>query len=102
MNADYDGTVMKSRPEAPAEPKKWWDKDYDLVAPATMEEGERYYELSKHDMPRTKAGKQAKMKKVMGEYKRGELRSGSKTGPRVKSRAQAVAIGLSQSGQSKY
>lgn len=37
-----------------------------------------------------------KMKKVMREYKRGELRSGSKTGPRVKDRKQAIAIGMSE------
>lgn len=38
-----------------------------------------------------------KMEKVMGEYKRGKLHSGSKKGPRVKSRKQAIAIGLSES-----
>jgi len=32
----------------------------------------------------------------MNEYKHGELHSGSKTGPKVKSRAQAIAIGLSE------
>ena len=40
-----------------------------------------------------KAGK-AKVKKVMGEFKRGKLKSGSKKGPKVKSRKQAVAIAL--------
>lgn len=39
--------------------------------------------------------------KVMGEYKRGTLRSGSKTGPKVKSRKQAVAIAMSEAGKSK-
>lgn len=43
----------------------------------------------------------AKMQKVMSEFKGGKLRSGSKTGPKVKSRKQAIAIGLKQSGQSK-
>ena len=43
----------------------------------------------------------AKMKTVMHEYKTGSLHSGSKKGPIVKSRKQAVAIGLNQSGQSK-
>jgi len=38
---------------------------------------------------------------VMGEFKRGQLHSGSKKGPKVTSRKQAVAIALSQSGQSK-
>jgi hypothetical protein len=37
----------------------------------------------------------------MSKYKHGTLHSGSKTGPKVKSRAQAVAIALSESGQSK-
>lgn len=51
--------------------------------------------------PRTKAEKQAAMHTVMSEYKDGDLRSGSKQGPKVKSRQQAIAIGLSESGQSK-
>jgi len=33
---------------------------------------------------------------VMRKFKTGKLRSGSKTGPRVKSRKQAVAIMLSE------
>lgn len=49
---------------------------------------------------KTKAGKQNKMRLVMDEFKSGQLHSGSKTGPKVKSRKQAIAIGLSQSGQS--
>ncbi len=52
-------------------------------------------------MPTTKAGKKAKMEKVMKEYKAGKLKSGSKTGPKVRSRDQAIAIGLSSSGQGK-
>jgi hypothetical protein len=36
------------------------------------------------------------MKGVMGEFKRGELHSGSKKGKVVKSRKQAIAIGLSE------
>ena len=51
--------------------------------------------------PKSKSGKQDKAHKVMGEYKRGELHSGSKSGPKVKSRKQAVAIAMSESGQSK-
>ena len=49
--------------------------------------------------PKTKAGKEAKVKKVMGEYKDGSLRSSS--GSKVTSRKQAVAIALSESGQSR-
>lgn len=37
-----------------------------------------------------------KMEKTMGEFEEGELHSGSKRGPLVKSHQQAVAIGLSQ------
>lgn len=38
----------------------------------------------------------AKTPKVMAEFKSGELHSGSKAGPAVKSRKQAVAIALSE------
>jgi hypothetical protein len=38
----------------------------------------------------------------MHEYKHGTLHSGSKTGPKVKSRKQAVAIALKKAGKSKY
>lgn len=38
----------------------------------------------------------SKIPKVMSEYKSGELHSGSKTGPVVKSRKQAIAIALSE------
>ena len=37
-----------------------------------------------------------KMQKTMHEYKHGELHSGSKSGPKVKNRKQAIAIGMSQ------
>jgi len=51
--------------------------------------------------PTTKAGKKAKVKTVMDEWKAGTLHSGSKKGPIVRSQKQAVAIALSQSGQSR-
>jgi len=37
-----------------------------------------------------------KIEKVMAEYKSGKLHSGSKTGPVVKSKKQALAISLSE------
>ena len=40
--------------------------------------------------------KKGKVEKVMGEYKRGTLHSGSKKGTKVKSRKQAIAIALSE------
>ena len=48
----------------------------------------------------------SKMAKVMGEFKRGTLHGGidpkgPKKAPVVKSRAQAIAIGLSMSGKSR-
>lgn len=45
--------------------------------------------------------KAAKIGKVMGEYKSGELHSGSKKGPVVKNRKQAIAIAMSEAGKSK-
>lgn len=43
----------------------------------------------------------AKVGKVMGEFKSGDLHSGSKSGPVVKSRKQAVAIAMSEAGKKK-
>jgi hypothetical protein len=43
---------------------------------------------------------QKKTAKVMREYGKGELHSGSKEGPVVKSRKQAIAIALSEAGMS--
>jgi hypothetical protein len=40
--------------------------------------------------------KNTKVEKVMGEYKEGKLHSGSKSGPVVTSKKQAVAIALSE------
>lgn len=48
-----------------------------------------------------KKAKRRRMKEEMDKWKAGELHSGSKKGPIVRSRAQAIAIGLSESGQSK-
>jgi len=40
--------------------------------------------------------RQTKVAKVLKEYKTGKLRSGSKKGPKVTSRKQAIAIALSE------
>lgn len=47
----------------------------------------------------TKSAK--KIAKVMKEFKGGKLHSGSKKGPMVKSKKQAIAIALSEAGKSK-
>lgn len=49
----------------------------------------------------SKSSKRERMRAEMEKYKRGEMHSGSKDGPRVKNRKQAIAISLSESGQSK-
>ena len=56
--------------------------------------------------PTTKAGKQAKVSKVMREYKAGTLHAGRnpkgpKKAPLAKSRKQAIAIAMSEAGMKK-
>jgi hypothetical protein len=48
-----------------------------------------------------KTAAQKKVSKVMREYGKGELHSGSKKGPVVKSRKQAIAIAMSEAGMTK-
>jgi hypothetical protein len=50
-------------------------------------------------MSRSVKASRNKVHKVMGEFKRGTLRSGS--GAKVKSREQAVAIAMSEAGLSR-
>jgi len=49
-------------------------------------------------MARKKTKAQKKISRVMREYGKGKLHSGSKKGPEVKSRKQAIAIALSEAG----
>lgn len=51
--------------------------------------------------PKGKAAKKEKVGEVMHEFKAGNLRSGSKAGPKVKDRKQAIAIAMNQSGMKK-
>jgi Family of unknown function (DUF6496) len=51
------------------------------------------------EMRMSSTAQKRKVSKVMHEYKEGDLKSGS--GSKVKSRKQAVAIAMSESGQSK-
>ena len=48
-----------------------------------------------------KGSPKEKMRQEMHKFKMGTLRSGSKSGPKVKSRKQAIAIGLSEAGKGK-
>lgn len=52
-------------------------------------------------MAKETAAQKAKVKKVMKEAKEGKLHSGSKKGPVVKSKKQAVAIAMSEAGIKK-
>ena len=45
--------------------------------------------------------KNEKVHRVMREYQMGMLHSGSKKGPKVTSRKQAIAIALSEAGKAK-
>ena len=45
--------------------------------------------------------KKKKVSKVMKEFKEGKLKSGSKKGPKVKTRKQAIAIALSEARKAK-
>lgn len=49
-------------------------------------------------MAKSKGGK---VGKVMGEFKSGSLRSGSKHGPKVTNRKQAIAIAMSEAHKTK-
>jgi hypothetical protein len=54
-------------------------------------------------MKKQTKGQQKTIKRVMHEYKHGELKSGKNgAGGKVKSRRQAVAIALHEAGASKY
>ena len=57
-----------------------------------------YLALLEKAKKKTKAEK--KVEKVMSEFGRGKLRSGSKHGPKVTDPKQAIAIAMNQSGQS--
>lgn len=49
----------------------------------------------------SKPAKRGKVHKVMKEYKEGKLKSGAGAHGKVKSRKQAIAIAMSESGQSR-
>jgi hypothetical protein len=96
-NRNFTGAVPKSMPDVPGKkPLDWRDRDYNKGGDMNPNVG-----LSQHDVPTTKAGKAAKMEKVMREFENKNLHSGSDSGPTVRNRNQAIAIGLKMSGQSR-
>jgi len=52
--------------------------------------------MPRHSPVKIAKGRVNKVEKSMHEFKEGTLHSGSKTGPKVRSRKQAIAIGLSE------
>lgn len=74
-------------------------------APEMHMEEEVHIEIprAKKVSKRIPVGKKAedKIEKVMHEFKEDELRSGSKKGPKVKKRSQAIAIALSEARKAK-
>lgn len=54
-----------------------------------------------HEPVKKRASRSPKIHKVMHEFKHGELHSGSKKGPEVTSRKQAIAIALSEARRGK-
>jgi Family of unknown function (DUF6496) len=86
----------------------WWHRHgwVWVAAPAEKERNMRTAtndSASARDYPKAPAGKKAKAKvaTVLGEFKEGALHSGSKEGPKVTSRKQAVAIALSEARKAK-
>jgi len=52
--------------------------------------------MARQSPVKVKKGRTDKVGKVMHEFKEGSLHSGSKKGPKVTNRTQAIAIGLSE------
>jgi hypothetical protein len=66
----------------------------------SMTTTDRLYQLARDHGLQVRDAGEGKIHQTMSEFKRGELHSGSKRGPKVKSRRQAIAIALSQAGKS--
>lgn len=62
---------------------------------ALFKKAEKIEKKAKH-IKKSNKKKESKVEKVMHEYKEGELHSGSKKGPMVQNKKQAIAIALSE------
>ena len=90
----YPGVVLPG--DAGYKPKQRYKFRRSETGPPTLFEVETLESLLRALQPGARAAKGGKVPKVMGEFKAGSLHSGSKKGPKVKSRDQAVAIALSE------
>jgi hypothetical protein len=77
--------------------KKEVAEDKELIR--SMKKKKKDKENPAHEKAEKKSEK--KVEKVMREFKSGKLHSGSKKGPKVKSRKQAIAIAMSEARLSK-
>lgn len=93
--------IMSGRSKAPSVRKRPAAPSGSPYIPGTNIPVDQIY--SKEDQDRLERGykKGGKVAKVMHEYGKGELHSGSKKGPKVTNPKQAVAIALSEAGKSK-
>lgn len=65
------------------------------------EHKKEHKEKKKHDPKKKHVNKDAKVEKVLHEFKEGELHSGSKKGPKVTNKRQALAIAINESKKAK-
>jgi hypothetical protein len=86
--------------------KAWFDR-YNLngknffLNPIYGDWRDNIYKLYERVPAMKKKEKNAKIEKVMSEFKEDKLHSGSKKGPVVKDKKQAVAIAMNEAGKSK-
>jgi len=72
------------------------------TADRAMKKDEKVHEkIKKMEESPKKAVRKAKISQTMREFKDNELHSGSKSGPKVTSRSQAIAIALNQAKKIK-
>jgi hypothetical protein len=94
---DAERRAMKAAAAKKSPPAK---KGSPYIPGTNVKAGDLY---TKEELERLERGykKGGKVAKVMHEFGEGKLHSGSKEGPKVTSRKQAVAIALSEAGKSK-
>ncbi len=82
--------------------KKVFKKDSNIFSKAKKYERIEHGLFKKADKIKKKnEKKEGKISRVMHEFKEGSLRSGSKMGPKVKNKKQAIAIAISEARRGK-